>query len=364
MLKLSKRLFPCITTSPNEKNRLSRLNLQIDRLFLQNLVDEANSLKKDSARRLTFLFGPWICNFKCPDYCYTKGAKTGILTTKQTIEIIDQARKMGVQTTYWPGEGELTLLKSFWNIMGYQNSISMPAVLFTNGSIFADNYLCKKTLGITPDELQNLLKTKFHNIHFYVKYWSSSQEKAANMVGVSSGEYPYTSYEGRDIPSALAWLLEAIPKDRIGVEVMVSSENYEDVTENILPTIEELQIHGFVEPVIFSGNAEAKQLQFGLNSKQYNYLSDIFTSGGNYCEKRQSTELIVRGTRLTPGIAIPPRDQDMVIGSERKILDLFQIFHNDYFRRMRLFSEKLNGCLCRAFWNGKINDPTKNPQIL
>jgi hypothetical protein len=118
--------------------------------------------------------------------------------------------------------------------------------------------------------------------------------------------------------------------------------------------IEAFGIFAFVEPVIFSGNATGKQVKFSLNDKQYESLAGVFASGGEYCEKRQSEELIVRGTCLTPGIAIPPRAQDSAIADNGGVKDVFSVFHNDYFRRMRELSESMNGCLCRAFWNGTL----------
>lgn len=57
---------------------------------------------------------------------------------------------------------------------------------------------------------------------------------------------------------------------------------------------------------------------------------------------------------MSPGIVIPPREEDKVIDEQGKVKDIFKIFHNSYFRKVRKISENLNGCLCRAVWQGEI----------
>lgn len=350
---LKKRLFPILEASEEEKTYFSEKNKKIDELFDAEKIGEAQKFKKNSVKRITFIFSPWVCNFTCPNYCYTKNIQKTAITTEQAIAIIQQAREMGAQATYWPGEGELTLLKNFWQIMDWQADQKIPAVLFTNGSIFHNNSLCNAVLGMKSKMLLEKLNTEYKHMHFYVKYWHSEQKKAASMVGVKENQYPYETINRKNIPLALAKLLENIDIERIGVEVMVSKENYADVKENIIPTIEEMGIYGYIEPVIFSGNAQGRQTELKLEPQQHNELAKLFASGGSYCEKRQSIELIVKGQYLTPGIAIPPREQDRII--ENGVKDLFTVFHNEYFRHLRKKSLELNGCLCRAYWNKEIS---------
>lgn len=345
-----KTIFPVIEIRNEEKQLLSDRNKKLDFLFEQGKENEAKVLMLNSIRRATFLYGPWLCNFKCPKYCYTRGTSDGVLTPDQTINIIEQAREMGAKATYWPGEGELTLLKSFWEIMQYHARTNLPAVLFTNGTIFQDNTISRRTLGIDSNILIDKLNKDYPRLNMYLKFWHSNPKKAAEMVGVS--EYPYQTIGKRNVPSSLVNLLTKIDKNRLGVEVMVSRENFEDVVNNILPTIEELDLYAYVEPVIFSGNAKMKQGELTLDPEQYQKLKGIFASGGDYCEKRQSTELIVKGTMLTPGIAIPPRHEDSVINADGSVKDVFEVFHNSYFRRMRKFSEQQGGCLCRNYLQG------------
>ena len=173
-------------------------------------------------------------------------------------------------------------------------------------------------------------------------------------VGIKPKEYPFAKFKGKRIPLALYNLMQKIPLEKLGVETMVSRENYDDVIKNIIPTINKLNLYGYLEPMIFSGNAEGKQEKLALNQNQYQNLKNTFVSGGKYCEKRQSIELILIGDRMSPGIVIPPRGEDKIVDENGNVKDIFKIFHNPYFRKVRKISENLNGCLCRAVWQGEV----------
>lgn len=348
---VSRRLFPILEVSLEEKARLSEVNRTLDALFEKGYREEAQKLKANSIKRATFLYGLWLCNFRCPKYCYTKGTSDGVLTVDQTLKVIEQAKEMGAQVTYWPGEGELTLLRTFWDVMDYQSQNNLPAVLFTNGSIFHDDKISKRVLGESSDDLVSRLDRDYPKLHLYVKYWHSDPKTSAEMVGVDEMEYPYEKVNGKNVPLSLAKLLQKIGRERLGVEVMVSRENYNDVVENLLPTAKELGIYAYVEPVLFSGNATNKQKELALTPEQHHKLMDVFASGGSYCEKRQSTELIVKGSMLTPGIAIPPRVDDTIIDDLGNVVNVFDVFHNGYFRKMRKISDEQGGCLCRKYWD-------------
>ncbi|VVB58073.1 Uncharacterised protein [Candidatus Anstonella stagnisolia] len=349
---ITKKLFPVLIASQLEKTILAARNREIDKLFEAGKILEAEKLKEGSLNRLTFLFGDGRCDFNC-SICYTFGSADGVLSAAQAISVIQQVNGMGAQVTYWPGEGELTLLRDFWKIMQYQADCKIPAVVFTDGSIFHSNKLSKSVFGISPDELVCNVAGTFPQLHFYVKFWHSFQRKAAEMVRVKPKNYPYGKIGGKSVPLALVRLLEALGKERVGIQVMVSRENYKDVVENVLPIAKELDIYAYVEPIILAGRAQGRY-DLLLTAAQHKTLSKIFASGGEYCEKRQSTELIVKGSMLTPGIAIPPREEDSILDEQGNVKDLFHIFHNGYFSEMRKKSEELGGCLCRAFWEKKL----------
>jgi len=350
----ARRLFPILQAPPGEKEGMADLNKRIDAFFERGLIEEAQALKENSISRFTDLMGPWKCDFKCP-VCYTYGTNGLVHTTEQTIGAIKQAQGMGAKVTYWPGKGELTLLKDFWAVMDWQEKDRLPAVVFTNGSIFHNDRISHSVLGV--DSAGAIAKvTDYAGMHFYIKYWSSEQEKAAEMVGVKQDSYPYAKYEGKSVPLALAKLLDSVGTERVGVEVMVSRQNFEDVMDNVIPTILELGLYSYIEPIIFSGAAEG-QYALALTPEQNSVLMPVYASGGAFCEKRQSTELILVGDKLTPGIAIPPLQENGIVDDSGKVRDLFSLFHGRHFRDARKIMEKV-GCICRAFAMG---DPATEP---
>ncbi|MCK5630687.1 MAG: hypothetical protein KAI26_08755 [Nanoarchaeota archaeon] len=350
-VKLKKRLFPILVPTSDEKRAILETNRKID-YCLENNLNFPPSLKNRSVYRLTAMYGPKTCNFKCPDYCCTEGISQGNLSSGQLKEILNQAKSLGVKSSYWPGLGESLLHKEFLNVLEYSHSLGIEPVVFTNGSLFWNNRLCNKSLGISSDELLNKLRDL--NVSLYVKYWNSDPKKAAEMTGVSEKEYPYSRINGKSVPLALKKLVQYLPQERIGVETMVSGENYEDVIDNIIPNINDLNIHCYLEPVILSGKAENK-MHLLLTAKQTQNLKNLFVSGGKYCQKRQALDLILIGNRMSPGIVIPPKEEDCVIDEDGKVKDLFEIYHNPYFRKVRKIAEQMDGCLCRAVYEKKIN---------
>jgi hypothetical protein len=299
--------------------------------------------------KLTMLFGPWVCNFQCPNYCYTRNFKTRSLTHDQTISIISESVKLGAKFTYWPGVGEISLLKDFWDIMNWQNSIGVPAIVFTNGSVFVDDSLCQRFLRISSSELIDRC-INLKRLHFYVKFWSSDPEKASQMTGVRSEEsYPYSEYLGIRCPKAFATLHKQLG-NRIGLQCMVTRSTYTDYVNNILPFCVENHIHLFAEPIILSGNAKHNPEASSelLSHDQYQSIRSTFSSGEGYCNRRQYGEGVVVGDRLSPGIAIEPRSEDCLVNHDGTIKTLVNIFFNSYFREMRKRSDQINGCLCRS----------------
>jgi hypothetical protein len=344
-------IFPVQNIANENISRSFSLIKEIDK-SIENGTCFTHKLKIpfSSIYKLTILYGRWICNFTCPNYCYTKNQNSKKLDTQFIKKIITYFYNNGCLYTYWPGVGEITLIPDFWDIMKFQNTINMDAVVFTNGSVFIDEDLCHATLKGSTKEFLNRI-TEYKNTHFYIKLWSTNARKAAQMVGVSAEtKYPYESYLGLNVPKAFKELHRRFGK-RVGLQVMVTKENYQSYQNEILPFCRENKISLFAEPTIFSGNA--KYSSFARN----NALSDderikvekTFASGGIACSRRQFGEIIINGDRLVPGIAIPSRDLDSIETAKNDLRIIDQIFFNEYFRSQRKYAEKNNGCLCRKY---------------
>src|SRR3989338_2674252 len=117
MQLIKKTLFDALKPSEEEEQSIITANKAIDDK-LNNGYENWDELKADGkgrgVYRLTVMYGPKECNFKCPKYCCTEGLAQGVLNQNQAKEIINQAAEMGAKTVYFPGLGELTLSKDFW----------------------------------------------------------------------------------------------------------------------------------------------------------------------------------------------------------------------------------------------------------
>jgi ubiquinone/menaquinone biosynthesis C-methylase UbiE len=350
--RLSKTTFPIM--SPQNAGRMVENNLRIDNIFASGraadplVAGELDELKKESLHLLTIMYPPKACNFKCPNYCCTEGIDKGRLDNGQILEIVRQATELGMKVTYFPGLGELPLLKKFWELQEELHRMRIASVVFTNGSAFWDDGLARTATGKSAEEL--IEKVNEIGMYLYVKYWHSDPKEAARMVGVRESEYPYkTLADGMRIPLALARLMERMSKDRLGVEVMVSRENYGDVVANIMPNIEKLGLYGLMEPVIFSGKAEGRQAELALTPEQYSSLADQFISGGKWCIKRQSREASLVGENLLLAMLLPPAQENRVLDNSGALKPILGILHGPEARRIRADNDRY-GCVCRHYF--------------
>jgi len=332
-------MFPVQVIADDHKNRVRKNLVAIDEGIFQQ--SEVHPFIFTS---FTIMYGRWKCNWSCPQFCYTKNLEVPDVDNTYLQGLILSAQKMGAKFTYWPGTGEITLFKGFWDIQKFQGQHKIPAVAYSNGSVFVDDRLALSALGISSDQAVELLELN-PDLHIYIKFWSTDEELARKLVGVTKErDLPYTDYKGLRMPLAFARLHERFGS-RIGLQTMVIPENFEDYKNNILPFCLANGINVFAEPVINSG-AAAKSISSMLSATQMAEIQQFLASGVNYCQARQYGELILIGNKLTPGIAIPPRDED-VVASEA---DLLKITSDSYFAEYRKMSLKENACVCREYW--------------
>lgn len=336
-------MFPIQIISDSHKKLVKQNLIAIDNGFSDQM-----SANTEIFTSFTIMYGQWKCNWTCPQFCYTKSLKTEGIQTEKLKILIDRSRDMGAKFTYWPGVGELTLFPEFWEIQAYQTNIKLPAITYSNGSVFVDDALAQTHLGLNANQAIELVG-KNPGLHLYIKYWSTDQKLAMKMVGAKDeNEIPYVDYMGVQVPTAFA-RLHAIYGNRIGLQTMVIPENFEDFKKNILPFCLNNNINMFAEPVINSGNAR-KSLASLLSTSQISEIQQYLASGVNYCQERQYGELILVGNKITPGIAIPPRDQDAVVDSDDDLRSLMEILSDSYFAKYRNLSQKENACVCREYW--------------
>lgn len=331
-------------------NRIMHLDSLIERgdLLVQYLDEK---LTAGTVSKLTLLYGHWVCNFRCPAYCYTRQMQTASLPFPMLQQIIRAGVAMGAQLTYWPGVGELTLLPGFWDIMEWQVQLGLPAVVFTNGSVFVDEHLCDAALGLSCSQLLDKV-ANMPNVHFYVKVWSTDPGRGRNLTGTrNNDDYPYAEYLDLSCPKAFALLHRMFP-DRVGMQFMVVKSNFSDYVQRILPFCLNNDIRLFAEPVILSGNAydNSEACFEQLTNDQRESIQHTLSSGGSYCARRQFGEMVVVGDKLAPCIAVPPGFEDRITDETGGVRNLSHIYFNSHFISSRKKSAALHGRLCREYW--------------
>ena len=101
--------------------------------FIQ--TDIKQSLKKNYPLMLMLDFSI-KCNLNC-NYCFNSANEhikaENELNYQNYIDIITQARNIGIKTIFIPGAGEPTIDKNFWRILPLINKYDMIPLVFTNG---------------------------------------------------------------------------------------------------------------------------------------------------------------------------------------------------------------------------------------
>ncbi len=173
------------------------------------------------------------CNADCA-ICFTdRRRKKHELKPEERRQVLRQAKQLGAQFVYVPGEGEPTIDEGWWSFLEACGELDLPALVFTNGMIFGDKEVCQRYWGMTPE--QAVARLRAYPVSFYVKYWSADARLAAQMLAVAPQRLPYEQLDGIAVPRGLAVLLNGLPRERMGVEVVIERRNADEVAEVIAP---------------------------------------------------------------------------------------------------------------------------------
>jgi len=110
------------------------------------------------------------CNYNCV-YCYVNNKKVKTLNTEKLLNIITQAKKLGVYNIDFLG-GEPFLHKDFYKLLKYASKQNMSITIFTNGILINDEWIRK----IKKLSTQVLLVIKYdYNEKIYDKLTGTKQ---------------------------------------------------------------------------------------------------------------------------------------------------------------------------------------------
>jgi organic radical activating enzyme len=289
------------------------------------------------------------CNWNC-DICYTRDRfnQEG-LNGGQLINLVNEVRKLGARGLYIPGIGEPTMSRAFWEYLRYESQGDrFPTLIFTNGSYIYDKSL-QEEVGLTKEEMLKLVKE--NNLYQYIKFWTTDPKKAKKMYGV---DIPYIKRKGINIPYSLDFLLNELPKEKVGIEIVIRTDNIKEVVEEIIPFANEEKLVCFIEqviPVKWAPKVEIPEEKIeGLKE-----LLAIY-EGSAYCQNRAARDMVINIDTLSPCIVFPRLERYRVIEESGKIKnsnEIFKMFHDKSYRTIRkAFNE--GGCACKKVLAGEI----------
>ncbi len=110
------------------------------------------------------------CNYNCL-YCYANNKEVKSLNTKKLLDLITQAKKLGVYNIDFLG-GEPFLHKDFYKLLQYTSKQNISITIFTNGILINDEWIKK----IKKLNTQVLLVIKYdYNAKIYNKLTGRKQ---------------------------------------------------------------------------------------------------------------------------------------------------------------------------------------------
>ena len=278
------------------------------------------------------------CNADC-EICFTdRRRKPDELEPDQRDRVLRQARELGARFVYVPGEGEPTIDSGFWQFLDTCREIGLHAVMFTNGILFSDPASCQKYWGMQPDEA--LRRLAGYPVSFYHKLWTTQPGLLAEMLGLPERLCPYSEHDGTAIPTGLMRMMDILPRERVGVEVVVEKRNAEEVAEKIIPFATKHDLARIVEMIQHNGRTFGDG-SFDPSLAQSEPLLPFLSPTS--CSLAICKAVVTTRGYLSPRIAvlenqIPGEPVDVRTG------DFFDLLHStDYVVKRRY---DINTCLC------------------
>jgi MoaA/NifB/PqqE/SkfB family radical SAM enzyme len=191
-----------------------------------------------------------VCNLSCPG-CFvnrpgdhitekSKARSKNEMNFDEQVQLLEEAKKMGVKTVDIVGAGEPTLDNHFSDLINKVEELEMKAVVFTHG---ATRFFQK----------DNLVKYKDKPISFFIKLWSLNQDRMNHYVRGSLQNYAQSRDEAIANLRELGFMngdnveIDSIQRKttRVGADILVMKSNIEETPDifrfcrrnNIMPLI-------------------------------------------------------------------------------------------------------------------------------
>lgn len=280
-----------------------------------------------------------VCNADC-GICFTdRKRKPHELSAAERDDLLAQAAALGAQYCYVPGEGEPTLDKGWWRFAEICRELDLPALVFTNGMIFGDEDLCQRTWGMSPADAARKLAE--YPVYLYVKYWTPDAGLAARLLAVPARRLPYGSVDGLPVPLGLETLMDNLPRDRVGVEVVVERRNADDVVSTIAPFTERQGLARIIEVIQHNGRTFGDP-SYDPTREQLDAVTPLLSPTS--CTQATCKAVVTVQGYLSPRIAVLenqlPAERRRVVGA-----DFYELLHTEPYIVDRRYDLS---CLCES----------------
>lgn len=280
------------------------------------------------------------CNADC-GICFTdRRKKAGELDPASRRRLLAEARALGARYVYVPGEGEPTIDAGFWDFLEACRENGLQAVVFTNGIVLSDPASCRRYWGTTPEAAAARLAE--YPVSFYVKYWSTDRAKTAALMGISPERTRFTERDGTPLPAALDLLMDALPRERVGIEVVVERRNVDEVRAEIVPFAQAHGLARIVEMLQHNGRIQGNG-EYDVDPADARAAAPLLSVTS--CAMATAKAVVTSRGWLSPRIAVlehqlPPGPAHVRDGS------LYELLHaTDYLVERRY---DINRCLCEV----------------
>jgi len=318
-------------------------------------LKQALQTAKPNSLLMTMIMLTGECNANC-EICYTdRRKKANELSFEEIRSIIDRTKALGSKTVYIAGEGEPTLDSSFFKVVEYVKAIGSRMLVFTNGTLLSNDQLAKERWGMSSEEI--VLRLADAPVWIYHKFWSTHPELVDRLMRLPTTiNYEYVNWPLNDgrvifIPKGLFLLLKHLPRERVGIEVVIERRNANEVADRIVPFIMQTGVKSYLEPIIHSGK-NFNVHSYDPTEEQLALLRPYLVRQG--CTRVAYKFAVHNNGDATPGISILPnhlRLQEnythLNIRGENGVKDIFMLRHTHPFLVQNRY--RIDGCLCEMF---------------
>jgi organic radical activating enzyme len=144
--------------------------------------------------------GTYPCIHKCPGCFNEATVENPILTTVEVLNIIKQAKELGLESIKFLGPGELLMHKNIFYLLDELQKLDIVVGIFTKGAIMGNDELSQYFHGINSLEFTSRVYS-YDNVNFYVGARSFNEEDENHFIPQNKKVFPskFNYHESRNL---------------------------------------------------------------------------------------------------------------------------------------------------------------------